>query len=466
VRDALRRFPLERALQLAIAVAIVTSVLAAGAILSWIEPARTLRWVALIAVLALALAYAYRSEGGPVPRGIWAAALTLLGLAALSAAWSPVPGLTLARTAALAILFAACGALAYAAAGRTEAIRRLLYGVLAGSGAVAVGGLLVLLFEHERAVAPATTSLPARYQGLGGGPDTATMVLAVGTPIAAYALVDSQSRLGRAVSLGLLALLVGSIVASGSRGALTAAFSGLLAFAVLAARSLRSRGLAGAGVTAAFALAVLVMQLPGPAEAAGTQPSPPAASDSVPNPAPGYLDANKVLRLQDDVGRPPWGVAATDKESRTLLGTSGRSEAWEGALEQAAERPLLGYGFGTEHRVFVDRYVGFNSNAVENSYIGLFLQLGLAGVAAFVVLVVVLARPAAAALRPLDARVARVIAASAGGLVVGLILAVAQSYIYAVGNNATAAVWICASLLAATRGLADPVAARRYGVPR
>jgi O-antigen ligase len=451
VRDALRRFPLERALQLAIALAIVTSVLAAGAILSWIEIARKLRWGALLVVLALALAYARRRRGGPVPRGIYGAALVFLLLTALSAAWSPVPGLTLARSAALALLFTACGALAYAAAGRADAIRRLLYGVLAGSGAVAIGGLLVLLFEHDRAVAPATTSLPARYQGLGGGPDTATMVLAVGTPIAAYALVESKSRLGRASAFGLLVLLLGSIVASGSRGALAAAFAGLLAFAVLAARSSGKRALAGAGVTVLFATAVLVMRLPEPADAAKAEPSLPATSVYVTNPAPGYLDADKVLRLQDDVGRPPWGVADTERRPRTLLGTSGRTEAWRGALAQGAERPLLGYGFGTEDRVFIDRYVSFNSNSIESSYIGLFLQLGLAGVGAFAVLVVVLARPVAAALRPLDAREARVVAASAGGLVVGLVLGLVQSYIYAVGNNATAAVWICAFLLAATR---------------
>lgn len=450
MRDALRRFSLERALQLAIAATIVSAVLAAGALLSWLGPARKARWVALLALVVVALVYAYRHGAGRKPNHAYAAALAFLILAAASVGWSAHPSLTVARTGALALLFAACGALAHATAGRPEAISGVLHGVLAGTGAVAVGGLLVLLFEHDRAIAPATTSLAARYQGLGGGPDTATMVLAVGVPVGAYALVDARSALGRAGAATLLALFLGSIVASGSRGALVSAFGGLLAFSLLAVRAWRPRGLAAAAVVVLFALSIAVMRLPDPAEAA-PPPPPPAAPgpDDVPSAAPGYVDANDVLRLQDDVGRPPPGVGDTKRRTRTLLGTSGRAEAWRGALGQGGERPLLGHGFGTEDRVFVDRYVNFNSNSIENSYIGLFLQLGLAGLAAFLALVGVLLAPAARAFGRLAPPELRVAAACAGALVVGLVLACFQSYIYAVGNNATAAVWICAFLLAA-----------------
>ena len=53
---------LGRAVQLALAATIVTMLLAAGSILQWLEPARTLRWVALLVLAALALAYAARSS--------------------------------------------------------------------------------------------------------------------------------------------------------------------------------------------------------------------------------------------------------------------------------------------------------------------------------------------------------------------------------------------------------------------
>jgi O-antigen ligase len=154
------------------------------------------------------------------------------------------------------------------------------------------------------------------------------------------------------------------------------------------------------------------------------------------------------VRLQDEIGAPPPGVADTKRRVRTLFGTSGRLEAWEGALGQVAERPLLGYGFGSEDTVFVDRYVHFNSSRPENSYVGLLMQLGAVGLGAFVVLAALLLAPAIRASRLSD-RELHVAAACAGGLVAGLVLGFFQSFIYSVGNNATAAVWICGFLLAA-----------------
>jgi O-antigen ligase len=455
VRDALRRFPLERALQLAIALAIVTSVLAAGAILSWIETARRLRWAMLVAVVVLALAFAFRERRALSPAAASVCAAVFIALALVSAAWSGRPALTASRAAALALLLVACAALSYATAGRPELVERVLDGVLLGVGAVAVGGLLVLLFEHDRAVAPATTALPARYQGLGGGPNTATMVLAVGVPLAAFAaFARDRPRGRRLVGAGLLALLLGSIVASGSRGALASAFGGLLAYALLRETALRRRALAAAAVGAAFAIAVGLTRIPDPLPPASVNPPEASVEATAPftpeiTPRRGYVDANLRLRLQDEVGAPPLGVADTERRPRTLLGTSGRAEAWSGALEQAAERPLLGHGFGTEDRVFVDRYVNFNSGTPENSYVGLLLQLGAVGLVAFLALAALLLVPAVRASAWLSSRELHLAAACAGGLVAGLVLGFFQSYLYAVGNNATAAVWICGFLLAA-----------------
>src|SRR5205085_540348 len=64
---------------------------------------------------------------------------------------------------------------------------------------------------------------------------------------------------------------------------------------------------------------------------------------------------------------------------RTLFTSSGRRAAWVGAIHQTEDRPVAGYGFGTEALVFVDRYAAFDSDLVENSYIGAALQLGIAG---------------------------------------------------------------------------------------
>lgn len=460
MRDALRRFSLERALQLAIVATILTAVLAAGALISWLDEARTLRWGALVALFALSLVYALRSPSGPRPWPALAATAGFLALAVASAAWSVAPGATIGRGGALALLLTACGALAWATAGDPDRVRPLLSGITAGIGLVALGGLLVLLFRHDRAIAPATTSLPARYQGLGGGPDTATMVLAVGLPLAAFAFLETRRAAGRVAAGALFLLLLGSIVASGSRGALLSGFAGLLAVVLIGQHGARRIAALAAGLAALLVLSVLAMRLPSPAR---TPPAQPAAEEprAVEQPTPGYFDAETLLRLQDDVGHPPFGVGDTSRKPRTLFGTSGRAEAWQGALEQGAARPVAGYGFGTEGRVFVDRYADFHSNLAESSYVGLFLQLGAAGLAAFAALVAAFLVPAARAFRRLDPRQRRLAAACAGGLVAGLVLAFFQSYIYAAGNNATAAVWLCAFLLVAASATPHARASRR-----
>jgi hypothetical protein len=456
VRDALNRLTLERLIQLAIVATVVTAVLAAGALLSWLEPARKLRWVALLALLALALVAARRAGLALRPRGAYAAVAVLGALAVLSAAWSSRPVSTAAHAASFVVLLAVCVALAQAVRGRPDGIRAVLDGILAATAVVAVGGLLVLLFRHDRALAPASTSLPVRYQGLGGGPDTATMVMAIGVPLAARALADTWRRPAALVPGAVLLLLLGSIVASGSRGALLAAFAGLFAYVLLGFDGARRRIVLVVAVAAGFVVSVLLTRVPQPLDAPPAAPPAPASTDTnVPKARPGYVDANLVWRLNDDIGHPLPGVADTTPQPRTLFGTSGRAEAWAGALALGAKRPLLGYGLGREDDVFVDRYVDFNSNQPENSYLGLFLQLGLVGVVVFLLLVAGLAVGALRALGRLLERERRLVAAAAGGLAAGLVLAFFQSYVYAVGSNAAAAVWICAFMLAAASTLRD-----------
>ena len=232
-----------------------------------------------------------------------------------------------------------------------------------------------------------------------------------------------------------LALLLGSIAFSGSRGALAAAFAGLAVYALLVRRPFV---LGAAAVLAAATLALSA--LPSPAE------HEPAAADRAGPRTPrrsrlreGYLDANlQGPRLQDDIGHPGVGVADTTRRERTLIGSSGRTEAWRGALGLVADRPLVGYGFGTEDRTFVDRYVFFNSNVPENSYIGILLQLGVVGLVLLLALAAVLVRPA------LRRAPRGITAAATAAFAAALVLALFQSYLYAAGNAATIVAWVCA----------------------
>ena len=121
----------------------------------------------------------------------------------------------------------------------------------------------------------------------------------------------------------------------------------------------------------------------------------PAAADR-PGPRTGAGHAGAGLPRREPAGRrasrttsaiPASASPTRTRRERTLTGSSGRTEAWRGALGLAADRPLVGYGFGTEDRTFVDRYVFFNSNVPENSYIGILLQLGLVGLLLLLALV-------------------------------------------------------------------------------
>ena len=123
--------------------------------------------------------------------------------------------------------------LALRRAGRPDGRRGRAVGIVGGGRRRLVGGLLVLVFRYDRAVQAATTVSPARYQGLGGGPNLATMVLAVAIPLAAYFTLFARTRVLRAGAAAVaLAGVLASIAFSGSRGALAAAFTGLFVFAL------------------------------------------------------------------------------------------------------------------------------------------------------------------------------------------------------------------------------------------
>jgi hypothetical protein len=387
------------------------------------------RWVALLALLAAA---AWRAPLARVPRGPALAAAIFVALAALSSAWSVAPRTTFAKAGSLALLFGTCLLLA----ARPHLRRGLVWGVLAGAVAVALAGLVVLALAHGDAVVAASYEAPARFRGFGQDANTGALLFGVAVPLAMWAVLADRPR--RWWAAACLLLLVGEIVASGSRGALGAAAVGSVV-AVFCLTGVRRAFALTAAVAAVTAVGAYIQSLPSPAAVA----TPPPAAAPGPTPKPGYLDAEALYPLDSDVGGPLPG-GGQPPVRRSFFGGSGRGAAWAGALHQAGQRPVAGHGFGTEALVFEDRYYTFVGGLPENSYIGLALQLGVAGLVAFAALLVALVRPAL-----------RHVAWSAPGLAVlaaGLVAAVAQSYFYSVGNLAAAALWIPAFLAAGDDG--------------
>ena len=283
--------------------------------------------------------------------------------------------------------------------------------------------------------------IPARFKGMGQNPNTSSLLFAVAAPNAAWMLASTHTIKQRLLWASALTLLAASIVASGSHGALIAAGAGcaVVGFLVLRRRALRVTAIAA--VAATVVAGFWIETLPQPSR---TQPTAAAAPSPPPSARPGYTDAEINTPLNGELGIPLPG----QKNPRTLTSSSGRIEAWRGAIRQAEQRPIAGYGFGTESHVFIDRWWTFTGGVPEDSYIGIALQLGVAGILVFGALLAALSR---CAFRSFVRQRRGVVAAGFGVLVAALVAAVGQSYIYSVGDVATTTVWISVFLLAPIR---------------
>ena len=427
----LRRLPLERAILITLPVTVLGIACSSSWSIRVQDVGRPVRAAGLAALLVLALAYA-RTRPGRLDRAAVATATAFIAVALVSAAWSVEPRHTLVTAAAFAAVFVVAAGLARGA--DREARRRLVWAVVCGAGLVAVAGLLVAAIDPHDAVQTATGSVGRRYRGLGVNPNTDAMLFAVAVPLCADLWHDSR-RGARIAAAGSFALFAGSIVASGSRGAAGAAVAGLLVLAVAYGRAPLPRAVTGAAAVALAVTAIFVTAVSGPltpAQAAHARTEVGNTEPYTPN------DAEYIMRLADELG------SDSSTGARSLFDTSGRLQAWGGALGQGVDRPLLGYGFGTEASVFVDRYRAFEGGVPENSFIGLFLQLGAFGLVLLLALVAALV----AAARRRDGPTAAI---GLAVLATGLVLAVAQSYVYSVGNVATLSLWLCAFLPAGGR---------------
>ena len=438
------------ALGIALAGLVFCVVLGSSSVPSLTSFGHSARWgmLAVVWCLAVAAAWSSRREIVRLDVPVYAlAALLLPALAVVSATWSVAPHTTIGRAGTVCVLATAAVLIAATSTARPALVPWVLGGTLAGSLAAGLVGALLALVDHAAAVQAATPSLAARYRGLGENPNTYSMLAAATTPLAAWALLDGRDRVHR-VAGGLAGVVfVLSISFSGSRGAFLAALVGSVVFA--AARPDARRLVAVAATCGVFAVAFGLALIPQPgapstaAPTTTTSEQPGGGSGGRSTPPAWSLSNYNPHRLVDEEYRPLSGPAVP--ETHPILGTSGRVQAWRGAIGQANERPLLGYGFGTEDRVFIDRFYGFEGARPENSWIGIYLQLGVAGVVLLLAFWAALVIPG---WRVVRRRAGGHEAALAGVCVAGLALTIPQSYVYSVGNVATALVWIAAALLA------------------
>lgn len=410
------------------------------------------RWPMLFVLLGVAVVWAVVER--PRTRPVWtpyAIAAAFVVLALLSSFWSVDPRLTFQRAVSLGVLFAGAGLFGLVAAERSEAVVAVLAGVVVGSVVVAVAGIAVFVFDRQDAVQYNGEGSFDRFRGLGENPNTVPMLFALAIPIVAWTAISARGALRR-LGVGAFFLLAASIVVSESRGGLLGAVAALTVAALLAPGSLARRFATVVVISFVVAGGFLVSNALTPS----TQREPGVVSVSQPldttAPAPAYQASAATLvpfiPRADEFGRPAFG--GDQESSRSRFRTSGRFGAWRMAVEQGAERPLLGFGFGTEERVFVDRLYVLQSGRPENSYVGLFLQLGGAGAVLFLAFALSLAWHGLRTFRRLRGAERAQLALLMAVLGAGLVLALVQSYVYSVGNVATVTFWLSAFLLSGT----------------
>ncbi|MGB9184640.1 MAG: O-antigen ligase family protein [Solirubrobacteraceae bacterium] len=289
-------------------------------------------------------------------------ALLFVAVSAASLAWSIKPRSTFVFTIQLieiTIMFP----LVFATLPRSVANIRKAFVLL-----IALTSVMALATLAVYAAHPSThtqgTYLPGLNKNAIGTFVTAGAVLA-------YALLIGSERTGpRALLALLLALDVGGLVASGSRGATIGAGAAVLAVSFLLGR----RRLLAVGVMAALAVVYLAVIGPSAAKKAD---------------ASGGYDSSVV-----------------------------RQYAWEGAIKKIEQRPFFGTG-GKTYTDTLPQLDGFVTSDPLNLFLLTWAELGIAGMAALIYLLCRFGQLLARARRL--PREAAVLAVGAGGVAISLI---------------------------------------------
>jgi hypothetical protein len=297
------------------------------------------------------------------------------------------------------------------------------------------------------------------------------MLFALVLPIAIWGMTVARTNRWRVAAAGVAILLYGSVLASGSRGAMLGSAVGTIVFVVVRTERLRVLVPTVVVLIAFFGATFRIAggRPPPPANTTQAQPSPkvtvtPPAGARKTTPAqagptttahaaaapagffsrftvelspPGGAVPIPFVPEHDEIGYP--GIY----EYKPILSYgSGRIYAWISAIEQGLQRPVLGYGFGTEQYVFADRFYIFDGGFTENSFVGMFLELGVVGVLLLLAPFVIVARAAVRTVRQAQGSARDFAAIGAAITASGFVVAMFQSYMYSVGNVATLTLWV------------------------
>ncbi len=232
---------------------------------------------------------------------------SFLAVAVVSTAWSVAPRLTFERAGTIGILFLLGAALATSTAEDTAARVRLFQGLAAGAVAVGLLGVGVLVFDYDASAIQSTSTSPWRYRGFTENPNTIAILAGASLPILAALAIRATARRRQAGWLAGSLVLVGSIVASESRGGLLAACAGTLVVTVFGVRGLRRQLVAVTALVLVFGGGLALRQ--------AVQPPPPTFTSQIAAPQPAAAGAAAAPTTADSRRRHAEATKPTKKKS-------------------------------------------------------------------------------------------------------------------------------------------------------
>jgi hypothetical protein len=384
----------------------------------------TARWPPLLA-LAAVLAWPPRAVFARPSRFEWLL-VAAVAVALASVAWSVDPRLTAMRAVSFGVLLFVVVQLA-----RRERAADLCLAIAAVTVLLGAGSILLWL------VRPDTAVFVGELRGLFENQNGLGLFLGLTFPLV-LAVLESRGGDGRWLPLAALPFAV-VIVLADARAGLLALGVGIVVYELGRRAPLRlvlGVGVAAVGVAAATAAFSHVPTLE-------DRPAAPPVVEPAPAPGSGDGDGEE----QPAPAPEPQPAPRTQSRLGRLLGA--RDEGWSAAAELIADRPLVGYGFGTGDRLF-DRYpevadfTFFQGDNPGNSYLQLALEVGLLGAAVFLA---PLALAAAAALRPRAGRLAPAQAAFGALLAGGLAAGMFESLLTAAGAPWAPLIWLAAAVV-------------------
>lgn len=365
-------------------------------------PARNALTVALPIVAAV---LAYRAAT-PVLR-LLAPVAPLLAVLGVSVAFAPVRPADALVVVPFAALVAGGALIGWYFAADDARLRALLTALAWGMGAVVLANLVLIGLVGQPAFL--ATAEGTRFQGILENPNSVGVLGFAGVPpLVCAGLLRPAGSTARLAWFALAGLAVVEVLLSLSRAGLAGTFvaAGVLVLGTTARRPVLRIGL---GVLMAAVVAILAV-------------------------TGGSSSFTRGLRLD------------------TVASGSGRAEVASLAVESIRAQPVLGYGYGSEPTI-VRSYgqVGsFTGEYAGNIFIDIGLELGLAGLAAFLLLLAsVLLRvrlaPAHDASRVRRLAVLAAVATVLGGLAD----AQGESVLMRPGGPGAAAFWLCLGLCSA-----------------